>query len=220
MSSKLTESTTDHMPEYSNYTLEQLYEVHDFMDREQYPDWFAVVEQEIEKRKSETKEKGETPETKTSTNRWQKTLAVTEILGGLILGGLTLLLVISDLPDILIFTIAVAIAVLAVVAGVALYKNTLLGKRLSIVLQALQVFSLSSAKFFYLLVAGLQLNVSWIYSADMLQKNGLNLGYGIYGTFLVGGPGHGQPLGIGVNFIALSALLLLVYDGKRPQPVQ
>jgi uncharacterized membrane protein YjgN (DUF898 family) len=42
----------DEMPDYSKYTLDQLYDVYDHVDREKYPDRFNIIVQEIDKRKS------------------------------------------------------------------------------------------------------------------------------------------------------------------------
>jgi uncharacterized membrane protein YjgN (DUF898 family) len=42
----------DEMPNYSKYTLDQLNDVHDQVDREKYPDRYNIIIQEIEKRKS------------------------------------------------------------------------------------------------------------------------------------------------------------------------
>ncbi len=202
----------DQMPDYSKYTLEQLYDVYHHVDREMYLDRFAVVVQEIEKRKSETKEKGEEREAKTSTSRWRKPLAFTEVVGGVFLLIGSILMIYSGGKDLLLLAIgAFGVSVIAMLAGIALYKDTPLGKKLSIFLQVLQLFSVSTTNVFYLVIAGLQLKLSLLYSADTLLEKGWNMSYGINGTFLISGPGHGQPLGIGVNFFALSALLLLVY---------
>lgn len=43
----------DQMPDYSKYTLDQLYDVHGHVDREKYPDRFQAVVGEIERRKSD-----------------------------------------------------------------------------------------------------------------------------------------------------------------------
>lgn len=43
----------DEMPDYSKYTLDQLYDVHGHVDREKYPDRFQTVVKEIERRKSD-----------------------------------------------------------------------------------------------------------------------------------------------------------------------
>ena len=48
-------------PDYSKYTLDELYDVHNVVDRNKYPDNFQAIVNEIEKRKAEisTKEKDE-----------------------------------------------------------------------------------------------------------------------------------------------------------------
>ena len=43
----------DKIPDYSKYTLDQLYDVYDHLDRDRYPDRFKVVVDYIEKRKVE-----------------------------------------------------------------------------------------------------------------------------------------------------------------------
>ncbi len=42
----------EEMPDYSEYTLDQLYDACDYVDREKYPDRFNIIVQEIEKRKT------------------------------------------------------------------------------------------------------------------------------------------------------------------------
>ncbi len=44
----------DEIPDYSKYMMHQLYDVHDHIDREKYPDRFHAVVEEINKRKSST----------------------------------------------------------------------------------------------------------------------------------------------------------------------
>ncbi len=44
----------DEVPDYSKYMMHQLYDVHDHIDREKYPDRFHAVVEEINKRKSST----------------------------------------------------------------------------------------------------------------------------------------------------------------------
>ena len=43
----------DQMPDYSKYSLDQLYDVHGHVDREKYPDRFQAVVAEIERRNSD-----------------------------------------------------------------------------------------------------------------------------------------------------------------------
>lgn len=212
----------DEMPDYSRYTLEQLYDVYHHIDRERYPDRFSIVVQEIEKRKTEANEGIEERVTKTSPSGWQKMLAVTEVIGGVFLLFGSILMVNISGRDLLLHAIgSFAVSVIAVWAGIALYRDTPLGKKLSTFLQVLQLFSVSTSKVFFLVIAGLHAKLSFIYSADMLVEKGWQMSYGINGTFWVDGPGHNQPFGVGVNFIALSALLLLAFQpsgGTRDTP--
>lgn len=59
----MTAKKIDEGPDYANYTLGQLYDVYDHIDREQFPDRFNRVIQEIEKRKNPSERVSEGPVT-------------------------------------------------------------------------------------------------------------------------------------------------------------
>jgi hypothetical protein len=66
-------------PDYSKYTLDELYDVYNVVDRKKYPDNFQAIVNEIEKRKAElsTKEKDESIKLEHSISEPSKAVHIT-----------------------------------------------------------------------------------------------------------------------------------------------
>jgi hypothetical protein len=118
-------------------------------------------------------------------------------------GGTSLLL--------LLFTCLYA---LSIVAGVALLRNRSPGVPLSMLVQAVQVPQIETARISYLFVSGLG---AWL----EVGTTGIGFHYALASRFHVaittgwGPPIERTPVLIGVNLIAALALAYLVFDGYR-----
>jgi hypothetical protein len=136
-------------------------------------------------------------------NRFRKAIAVSEVAGG----GLALL---SDVLfahagalSMLELVVLGILGALSIMAGIALWKNDMLGHRVSIALQAAQVIQVQSAALTYKVLLGVQL-VVWI-----REGGRLGIAPGLGGLFSIGAD-PADFWWLGLNVWALVALIALI----------
>lgn len=138
-------------------------------------------------------------------------LDVSEIIGGiLVLLSISLALTTPTIP-LWHKAFSFILGIYAVVAGTLVWRRIALGQWLSLVLQSLQLFQISTNGLLIKVIVGLHVSIF------MFQKGGLHISPGINGSFGVWGTGHTERLGIGINVLAFVSLLILVkYLTARP----
>jgi hypothetical protein len=154
--------------------------------------------------------------------KWNRAISVYEMIGGILGLGITILLILNLLPQLLnqevpafnkiFLTIIIVYALggylLSFVAGLFLWKNLDKGILLSIIAQAIQIPKVAIVGFSYFFVSGIELFLTISsFSAGFTTYFGSHWNITLYpnnGTFL-----------IGVNIVATIVLISLIKEYKK-----
>jgi hypothetical protein len=139
-----------------------------------------------------------------------RVIAGLQVLGGALGLWLTSSTALAALPRVGMAVMLGALGIpflLSIEAGRRLWRRDRSGLGLSLAVQGLQVMSFSTTQFVYALVIGLQVT-QWMPARGV--ENDLHIWIG--SAFDIARIGASQPLGIGINFVALFAF---VYLGRK-----
>ena len=215
---------SERTPDYTTYTIKELYEVQTWIDAEHYPDRARALREEIEKRHRVIREtQPQAHRHGRSISRY--TIAAFQMSGGLYgsvaaVSAIWRILVVmqerSERPllSCLVHLTFGALFAMSLAAGVLLWRDRPLGWLLSKLTQALQVVQ------FQVLGAGYAFAVG---AAILVQVHGGEVGLsarlGNDYRFSAGAGGHGFNLDINtLALVFLSALIELEKAGREPPP--
>ena len=141
---------------------------------------------------------------------WMKIIAVLEIIGG-IFGMLLVVWILAMTPfnplSLLILPIVVAIYVLSLIAGIALWRGRKYGRTASIVVQCIQIPKIISPAVVFMFSFGLDLWVHFL-RADQFFNMGFEFRVLAFNQFFVNAVG--APFGLGVSIVGCIFLALLL----------
>lgn len=142
-------------------------------------------------------------------NVWIKGISIVEIIGGVV--GILFMVYVAVSSDfalnvMVIIPIGLAIFVLSLIAGVSLWRNTEFGRKVSIVVQFLQLVKVMSPAFTFMFSFGFDL-FPHLTLVDGFSTIGIQFRFLADGQFFL--MSEGRPIFIGVSIPAIIALIKL-----------
>jgi hypothetical protein len=139
-----------------------------------------------------------------STTKLRRFLVASEIAGGILLLVTSAFVFFKPQGISVWYSIgSLALGSYAVIAGLLLWKNRPLGRPLSIVLQAIQVVQIANPTLLLKIIVGVHLSLFF------WQRGGMKISPGVAGNFGIWDAGYTELPGLGINLVALAAVLLL-----------